>query len=194
MFNRALYLNQPEVLRYFEYFLLKTLQWSISENKNFKNDLSVLKCQKLLFFTTAINCKASVNKSALIHNVFSNFKAYQYGPVEENVYNLLKGNNNELSHIKLTFKSLDLKFDLGNLESSISAMESVNELDKTVLGIIRSAIEDLKSKNKNLIKYTPFNLVELSHRWRCWNYSYSQGNRTDIRSKSIEEESMIFSL
>jgi uncharacterized phage-associated protein len=194
LLNQALYNNQPEVLRYFEYFLLKTLQWSMIENKSSINDLSVLKCQKLLFFTTAINCKATVNKSVLINNIFSDFRAYQYGPVEENVYLSLKRNNNELSHTKLTFKSLELKFHPENIELLIAEMEAVGQLDKSLLKIINSAIDDLKVKNKSLIKYTSFNLVELSHRWRCWNYSYSLGARTEIDSASIEGESMIFSL
>ncbi|MEQ7799770.1 hypothetical protein ABDJ41_08135 [Pedobacter sp. ASV1-7] len=194
LLNLPSFTTQQLPLQYFEYFLMRTLQWLKKESDASQNDLSVLKCQKLLFFTTAINCQSSVNEAILAKQIFNHFKAYQYGPVEENIYNLLKVNNNQLSHITLTFKSLELAFDAGHLNLAIADIEKESGLDSSVLNSITSSIEDLSNKNKNLVRYSPFNLVELSHRWRCWNYSYVEGIRADISWKSIAEESMIFSL
>jgi len=194
MFNRNEFAAQSTRLKYFEYFLLKMHAFFPANKNLYLNDLSVLKCQKLLFFTVAVNTQSKLHKSVLGNEIFNDFKAYQYGPVEETIYNSLKEQNNELSHINLTFKKSELKFDRAGLQDVINGIADSGILDREILNLIDSSINDLNKKNPFLVKYSPFNLVELTHKWRCWSFSYQKNPRSPILIADIENESMTFAL
>ena len=155
----------------FEYFLSTLHQWYKERNPNSTaNDLSTLKVLKLLFFTCAAGTKTD-SKNTLLDKVFNNFTAMPYGPVESDIYSIIK-----------------LK-EFSNIKINTAGSEIINQ-NNDCLDINRKLIDEqvllLKSINPNLINYSPFELVELSHKWYSWKKNYNKAKTANVFSKSID--------
>lgn len=172
-------------IKYFEYFVQKLLDKY--ENAD-KNDLSILKVQKLLFFTTAVDSGKSKDNT-LIDKVFDNFVAMPFGHVESDVYNAIRNRSlkyftiNESSTI-YSDKTKDIAFD---------------DLNPEFLSAIEDAIDELLNINPDLLYETPFNLVELSHQYKSWKKNYhlaqlNQKNSSPIPKEEIIDEEKFFHL
>jgi hypothetical protein len=157
-------------IKYFEYFLSQILnKYPDSE----KNDLSILKAQKLLFFTVATD--SGVGKdNILINEVFDNFVAMPYGHVESNIYSDIRDNN--LIYYSISSSKTTI---IPNVSQDFSA------LDHRYLEVIKSAIKSLFDKNKFLIFETAFNLVELSHLYKSWKRNYHLAKTSGVNSMPI---------
>jgi len=154
----------------FEYFVYQLHNWykEAYGNINF-NDLSTLKVLKLLFFTVA----AGTNRNSvdtLLDNTFNNFCAMPYGHVESDVYTYIK--YKQLHNISLDTSDSSIIADNFNIDSELK-----KKIDDQILII--------KTINFNLIKYTSFELVDLSHNWYSWQKNYEEAKSKGIYSQPI---------
>lgn len=136
--------------KYFEAFLNELLKWYQEENWNrVENNLSKLKVLKLLFLGV------SKNKEALV--IFNKFQAWDLWPVEKDIYDEIKNNTLEkfiVDNIKTTIRS-DIQF----------------WVDET--SFAKETITFLKNKNANLINLSASSLVDITHKWNCWDLAKS---------------------
>lgn len=154
----------------FEYFVYKLIEWQKEVKKNDDpNDIGILKALKLLFFVSAVDTNKKTTHS-LLDTTFSNFCALPFGHVESDVYNAIK--NKELDNL-----------DINNY-TSVFKNKLVFE-DKIIKQLIDSSIEKLKGYNENLITYSSFDLVELSHKWYSWKYFFSKAKKVGLFSTPI---------
>lgn len=164
-------------LLYFEYIISKLLGWYEESGKNKKeNDLSILKALKLLFFVSAIRSK--INPSILIDDVFNSYFAMPYGHVEMDIYNEIKKNDGELSYFKLNnYNAIETKAFPISPEMEIP-------LNKIILQEIDKSIDELKKTNEKLITFSASTLVDISHQWYSWQYTF---NIAKLKGKKIEK-------
>lgn len=136
MISKIQYLNE------FIEELIKRYENDVGDIQN--NDMSMLKILKLLFLWAAENQKAL--------EIFDKFEARPLGPVEVDVYNAIKDNDENLSfqvnHTNLTRKTSTFKWRSDP--------------------IIAEMVKRLKEKNPNLIKSSASQLVDITHKWDCW--------------------------
>lgn len=171
----------------FEYVLANLVKWykDAHNSTDESNDISILKSLKLLFFISAISTEVDKQES-LLDKVFNNFVAMQYGHVESDVYDSIKAN--QYSNISINNKQTTL----------LNTDEIINsDLDTQCKHKIELAISKLKETNPDLIKMSPFDLVELSHCWYSWKYYFAKARsknafREDIPNEIIKLEQKIF--
>ncbi len=168
----------------FEYFLKELVNWFCSYhniglsdfNNHQENDLSKLKVFKLHFF--------ACTKNDRLISIFNSFHALPYGHVESDVYNSLS---------ELQFCKLDsVKLTITN-EKAFMEQKPYNS------DLIDTAIIALRKENKELIAASAFDLVELSHRWFSWRYTFEEARNQHQFSKFINpylilSEEKIYSL
>ncbi len=163
--------NENKILS-FEYFVSLLIEWHHekfgSNDNSFHDSFSRLKILKLLFLAAAVD--AGKDNDGLL-DVFSNFVAMPHGPVESDIYNGIV--NSKMKVYELTDKSLSI---IGNIQSEQEL------LAPSLIKRITDSVDLLKKKNINLITYSAFELVEITHKWNCWsilyNYALSKGLRS----------------
>jgi hypothetical protein len=155
----------------FEYFLKHLIEWYCQYykihvqdfNDHPKNNLSKIKIFKLHFFA------CSTDNDAL--DIFDNFHALPYGHVESTIYDNLD---------KLTF------FKIDNTRLTIlSDLEEITGTSPEQNAIIDKMIVNIERKNFELISFNPFDLVEISHRWFSWNFTFQEARKIGLYSKAI---------
>lgn len=156
----------------FEYFLYQLQIWYKEANGKEPNDLSILKVLKLLFFTASVGTSDGI-KDYLLDNVFDNFVAMPYGHVESNMYNYLR--ERAFTNIRIDSKG-----------SSILFKDDILSLDENIKKQIDSKLSLLKRINFQLIIYSSFELVELSHKWYSWKKNYQKAQQRGSFSFPIE--------
>ena len=136
-------------IKIFEYLIWKFLEeysiatWNKKEDVFlWKNDLSILKIQKLLFFV-------STKSNKLLSN-FS-FHALPYWPVDIDTYK---------KYVEL--ETLDVSTKNTKKISDIELDDEELKLD------IDNSINNLKLENPSIFKLWAFDLVHISHKWSCW--------------------------
>lgn len=175
----------------FEYFLKGIWEWyyeSFTEKKqtNNENDLSILKCLKLLFLATAAeidqmesNCDTA---DLLIENTFNKFSALPLGHVESEIYAHIREMQGTLTYFRLTRENL-IRTDTNFPASWLNV--NTNSID--------FAISALKSKNPNLINMKAYQLVDLTHKWASWRILYKKEHGSvPIPNKIIKSERKYF--
>lgn len=151
----------------FEYFIFKTLV-HLRDNGR-PNDLSVLKCVKLLFFFSTVEDE---NKDSLIEE-FSNVYAMPLGHVETDIYNAMKANS--FDHFLFTKQHTTLK------QKTINS----NLFDKNIIKLVDPKFELLLKKNPGILFLPAYDLVELSHQWFSWRYYFDQAKAQNKLSIKI---------
>ncbi|WP_439490457.1 hypothetical protein [Algoriphagus sp.] len=152
----------------FEEFLAHLLNWYTEvnsstysiEHRQMKNDLSKLKVFKLHFFAT------STSEEAI--EIFNSFHALPYGHVETDIYSGLE----QLRHFRLTNTEM---IPLDNYCQEVKGMQ----------GVSFEMINNLRRINPDIINYSAFDLVKLSHKWFSWKHNYSIAKENFSRSKKI---------
>lgn len=176
----------PKIIA-FEYFVYQLNNWYKEVYGNVEeNDLSTLKVLKLLFFATAVGTNKD-SENTLLDCVFDNFYAMPYGHVESDIYNSAKANL--IKNIRLEYESsvvLDAKQIIENISEEIK-----QKIDNQII--------QLKSINFELIKYSSFELVELSHKWYSWVKNYNRAKNdgkysVNIPIEDIKSEIKIYQL
>lgn len=179
----------------FEYIVFQLINWykeayGLEGNRAFnpENDLSIVKVIKLSFFVVA-------NKHETLLRTFDKFYAMPLGHVEREVYDYIRSNNGSFTSFTISPSGTIIKRDF--IESL--SEENFSNVDSTIKQSIKTSIQELKNSNRNLIKYTGYQLVELSHMWYSWKRTFalsrSMGsNSRQIPSETIAEENKIFFL
>jgi len=159
----------------FEAFLGELVNWFCEVNNcdvddfnsHPNNDLSKLKVIKLHFFA------CSTTNDAL--DIFNDFHAMPYGHVETDVYNGL----NNMKFFKITKSRMEIEPE---------GMEFLKlNLDEEYK-IAKVMVKNLKYINMDLIKYKAFDLVELSHKWFSWRYTFKEARQANSYSKKINPD------
>ncbi|MCT3949060.1 DUF4065 domain-containing protein [Elizabethkingia anophelis] len=160
----------------FEYFVCQLHAWykeACGDTKD--NDLSILKVLKLLFFVSAVGTDKN-SQNSLIDDVFDNFCAMPYGHVESDIYTIAKEK-------KLSYISID------TTKSKIISLDTIlKEIGREVKIKIDKSIKLLKEINFDLIKFSSFELVELSHKWYSWVKNYNKAKSSGYYSFKIPKE------
>lgn len=164
-------MNLPKISA-FEYLLFKLVEWHKEVTGSDENDISVLKALKLLFFVSAVGTTKD-SESTLMDDLFQNFVAMPYGHVESEIYDYIK--NGSLSNVIID-----------NSTTIIKDSFDINNIDKEIRSRIDEALFKLKSINKDLIKYSSFDLVDLSHSWYSWQFNYREARNKGNKSQRIE--------
>lgn len=121
-------------------------------------DLTILKSLKLLFFISAIPLNMEDGNMDLLCT-FNKFAAMPYGPVESDIYNKIQGNG--LKKYCITSSGCSIK-------NSVAKLDVSNQM----LNTIKKAIDSLLATNPLIFNYTAFQLVDISHKWSCWQICY----------------------
>lgn len=139
----------------FDYMLTLFEEWKQSLNtKNACKALSKLSVLKLLFLVAAPKKDNGLD----LLDVFNNFHALPYGPVESDIYNAIQ--NDDLPSYNVGDRFISLK-------------KVTTPLPYTVDGYcnIKQAVDELRCINNGLIELNAFELVEITHKWDSWNKS-----------------------
>lgn len=151
-----------------KYILQQLCEWyyalNPSKRVDDKNDLSVLKALKLIFFLATVG----EDGRTLLGNPFDKFVAMPLGPVEVGAYNFFLANDSIINNSKVNSSALN-DIDL-------------NDQDKE---LIKDVIQALKEKNIDLINQDAFYLVDLTHEWTCWIDRYREAKAGGAKSKPI---------
>ena len=112
--------------------------------------LSKLLVLKLLFLIAA----PKKNDGPDLLDIFNNFHALPYGPVESDIYNAILHNKIPSYFIK---------------DRSVEVREKKVYDDKDSMCIeIKNALDDLRNINPSIISLNSFELVEITHKWDSW--------------------------
>lgn len=144
----------------FGYMVTLFLDWYKEENKT-KNTqdcysaFSKLSLLKLLFLGAAIKTEGDAD----LLDVFDNFSALPYGPVESDVYNGIIDDSIP-------------RYTIGDRLIQIKDNNSVI-IEEPLKSRIESSVNALREANPNLINAGAFQLVEITHKWKSWADAYS---------------------
>ena len=162
----------------FEYVLYKLNEWYKDNNGEKENDLSILKAMKLLFFVSGVDMANN------LFDTFDRFQAWQYGHVEADLYNQYSQKKGDFNYLEISRERTILK------EKAFTMLNESNYLPKELKSKIDDNIEKLKEKNKELINYPAFELVNLSHAYHSWDIYYNKLKKpyTDMDKSIIVNE------
>lgn len=163
----------------FEYFQYKLVKWFCEANelvfdKAFAskisevNDLSLIKTFKLHFLISAV--QADTNNDGGLLNVFNNFKALPYGPVETDIYNAVEN----FDKFQINRSGTILKEKFWSIDE--------NYADQIIRELVDLSFEEVKKVNAELINLEPFTLVDISHEWLSWSEAYKTAQSLGLRS------------
>ncbi len=146
----------------FEYIIHKLVLWykEICPSDEFPvRNFTRLKAQKLLFFVASV--KATENSKALL-DIFDNFYAMQYGPVEIDVYGQMVLDGMTMYRFK------ERNTEVINSDSAI-----FNAISQKTRNLLDDSIKELRKKNPKIVSLTASQLIGISHKWTCWNVAIS---------------------
>lgn len=137
----------------FEFLVCELDNWRINQGISRTDLLTKLRLQKILFFVASV--KATSKHHPLL-DIFNNFYALPYGPVEIDIYEYM--NNNEFQY--LSFNSNDCLIGQEKKDFSSLNIDYRNEIIKS--------IEELRKLGANYINQPVFELVDITHKWSAW--------------------------
>lgn len=155
----------------FEYLVFLLEQW--------KNEIQAtgaftkLRLQKILFFAVAIN---ATEKNHPLLDVFNNFYAMPYGPVELDIYESMK--KNEFEHIK--FNGIECQPHFQNFD--VSSIDPSYKLD------IDHAVQSLKEVGFDYLSAPVYDLVEITHKWSAWRIAMDISKISGSRQERMTAE------
>jgi len=168
-------------MKCFEFFLHKTLEWYVETFGNEDhNNISVLKSMKLLFFISAAEVSMDDQREKLVDRMFSNYVAMPFGHVESEIYSELLNRKGDLEYFTIANNT--------TIRKSSDIQGLIRQIDQNDLNQISNAFTWVKIYHPQLIKYSAFQLVELSHIWYSWRKYYKLATSTGSRSKKIPTE------
>lgn len=144
----------------FSYMITLFLDWYKEVNKTENTQdcysaFSKLSLLKLLFLGAAIKTEGNAD----LLDVFDNFSALPYGPVESDVYNSIIDDSIP-------------QYTIGDRLIQIKDNDSVN-IEDLLKSRIENSVNALREANPNLINVGAFQLVEITHKWKSWSDAYS---------------------
>lgn len=165
-------LRQEKKRYLFEYLVFLLKQWKYEQYPNFNEAFSKLKLHKILFLVAAV--KATSQSHPLL-DVFNNFYALPYGPVELDIYDAMNGN----AFKRIKFEGNNCKSD--NLDDCY--FEDLNNAQKQAM---IEAIRAIRDMGADYITKDPFELVDITHKWTSWQVAMQVaemlGNKRELMS------------
>lgn len=168
--------------QYFDYFISQIIYKRYNNNtsdlktiveSNITDcSLNKLKLFKLLFLVSALN----VNDKYLLDDIFDNFYAMPYGPVESDVYNNISSLPNYI---------------VGNTTISLKSKANLNYSNHTsdpLYKRVDECVEALYIKNSSLFSMPTFELVELTHKADSWRIVFAEAQRIGKYSLHMTNE------
>lgn len=162
-------MNAEQKIPYFDYFTSKIIVKCFDDNESsldiivrnniMRCGLNKLKLLKLLFFVSAIK----VDERYLLDDIFDNFYAMPYGPVESDIYD----NLSELPNYIINNNSVSLK------KTANLSYPNRNRLHDRIDQCINAVYE----VNSKLFMMPTFDLVELSHKAESWKIVFTEAQR-----------------
>lgn len=130
-------------------------QWRNSHKEVKGKPFPKIKAMKLLFLASAP--KKDGGEDLL--DIFDNFYAMPYGPVEIDVYNAIQ--EDKLPSFSVKYRSIEPR----------EGAEPYNakRYNGKIYHRVRNAVNALREKNENLVLLKSFELVELTQRWHAWS-------------------------
>lgn len=175
--------NSDKILA-FEYLVSRLIEWyrnSISSSAEvLPPHFSRLSILKLLFLTAAVkNDEIKGLKNQDLLGIFDKFCAMQYGPVEIDVYTAIVKGYTQI-----------YKFDNNSIKIIRAIGDYFNGLDASLKESIDNSIALLISKNKNIVKYSATQLVNITHKWQSWQNAMWLANLSGTRQEAMTTESI----
>ena len=144
-----------------------------------------LTAMKLLFLAAAPKEEGGDD----LLDIFDNFYAMPYGPVESDVYNAIQ--EDKLPSFSVKYRSIEPR----------EGAEPYNakRYNGKLYHRVRNAVNDLKEKNEKLVLLNAFELVEITHRWYSWSRAmdfaeFMKQLSAKMSIDSIRDSSKIFDL
>ena len=159
----------------FEYLICCLIEWYkdvVSNNKNINKHFSRLTALKLLFFVSTIKDTENENKDLL--DIFNNFCAMQYGPVEIDIYTAIV--NGETQLYKFGVHELIVSSQDNTIFNSLNAQDK-NRIDRAIIL--------LKNRNPKIISYPASILIDISHKWDVWQNAMSIASMLGRRCENM---------
>ena len=138
----------------FEYLVYLLKHWKDDLYPNFTEAFTKLKLHKILFLVAAVK---ATSQDHLLLDVFDNFYALPYGPVEIDIYDAMNGN---------LFKRI--RFEGNNCEVGNLNDCYFDNLDITQKHAMDEAIMTIREMGADYITKDPFELVDITHKWTSW--------------------------
>lgn len=160
----------------FEYLVYLLEQWKQEKHPHSKEAFTKLKLQKILFLVASV--KATEDNHPLL-DVFDNFYALPYGPVEIDIYEAMC--NNSFKTIK--FEGNDCKQNLNE--------EDFTALDKDPKKAMRDAVQAIKDKGSDYVISDAFELVDITHKWTSWQIAMQMAEMFGSKRESMSTEDII---
>lgn len=159
----------------FEYIVTQLKLWYVEVSGNDSMEsFTRLKLQKLLFLLSSVT--ASIEDKKVLQ-IFDNFYAMPYGPVESDIYNEMVNDNFSTLSFSNRYVIFKRKFD-----PEILADEDKRMIDE--------AINSLKNKNRLLVQYEATILVDITHKWLSWRYAMEMATILGKGSERMDIESI----
>lgn len=162
----------------FVYFVDALNKWNKEINPNSSSTYSKLQLQKLLFLASAIN--ADKNNHEML-DMFNDFYALPYGPVEMDIYEAM--NSNTLKCIKVS--------DRYCRYTEPTDRKLFLSIPKNLRDIVDVSIKSLKQNKVNYFSISPFELVEITHKWSAWKDAYAIATLFGSKQEPMTKKSII---
>lgn len=160
----------------FEYLVYLLEQWKQEKHPHSKEAFTKLKLQKILFLVASVN---AVKDNHPLLDVFDNFYALPYGPVEIDIYEAMCNNNFNT----IRFEGNDCKHSLNE--------DNFTDLDKNLKKAMSDAVQAIKGKGADYISTGPFELVEITHKWTSWQIAMQMAEMFGSKRESMSTEDII---
>lgn len=169
----------------FDYMLHLFEEWRDNHETIKGKPFPKLTAMKLLFLAAAPKKDGGDD----LLDIFDNFYAMPYGPVESDVYNAMC--EDKLPSFSVKYRSIEPR----------EGAEPYNakRYNCKLYHRVRNAVNDLREKNEKLVLLNAFELVEITHRWSSWDramdFAEFMGQMSAKMSiDSIRDSSKIFDL
>ena len=161
-----------EKIKAFEYIISLLVDWLMEltdvDEETALKEFNKLKLFKLHFFVSAINTGPNHGNNDLL-NTFNAFWALPYGPVESDIYDNLP----LLQIFSISNQGISKKNnDTNQYFTSLDAFRNT----------IGNAVSAPRRENNEIVTYSAFELVELSHQWPVWSVLYDQALKQGRKS------------
>ena len=163
----------------FEYLVFRLNEWKL---KLEKEDVNVpiftkLRLQKILFLVCAWNVE---NTNRKLLDVFNQFFALPYGPVEMDIYEAMKVSHS-FKHIR--FNGNECVY--GKLEASMFT-SILSEHSKWM----DEAVNEFIGHHRKYLTMPVFDLVDITHRWSAWRITMDIATFLGKKNERMSVESI----
>lgn len=169
-------MNSTKILL-FEYAIYKLIEWrkEVLPEDDIKNFFTRLASLKLIFLLSATKDELTENEDLL--DIFDNYCAMQYGPVEIDIYSAI------------VYKQTSF-YDFGNNCLSYKVPIDFRQLSTELQRKVDRRIDILKKLNPNLTLLKASQLVDITHKWSAWRNAMGQAELLNKNSEKMSVESI----